>query len=449
MLLIKKARLIDPESETDRIADILTDGEIIGLIRENIDEKALSEYAERSGSPECSPEDITVIDARGLICAPGLVDTHSHFRDPGFPHKEDITSGSLAAAKGGYTTIVMMANTNPPIDNETILRDVLERGRKEPVHIYSAANVTKGMSGREVSDLEELAAAGALVFTDDGRPVLDGDILEQALVRASALGIPVSLHEEDPRYICENGINGAGNDASLSNEGTAAAYFGLKGSARTAEISMIERDLNIAVKTGAALLIQHISTAEGVDLVRKAKRLNPLIAAEATPHHFSLTEEAVKRKGSLAKVNPPIRTERDRQAIIEGLCDGTIGIIATDHAPHAAFEKEMPLVKAPSGMTGLETSLSLGIKNLVQPGYLSMKEYLRCLTSAPAKYYGLPAGSAAEGSRADLVLFDPEAQWTVTENFASRSSNSPFIGETLPGVVRYTIADGKIIYSGI
>ena len=284
--------------------------------------------------------------------APGLVDTHSHFRDPGFTYKEDLHTGSLAAAAGGYTSVILMANTNPPVDSAEILTDILERGRREQIHIYSAANVTKGMKGQEVNDLQALAAAGAPVFTDDGKPILNEAVFTQALKEADALGIPVSLHEEDPEFIRENGIN-AGSPA--------ARELGITGSDRQAEISMIARDTRIAAELGVRLLIQHISTKEGVDLVRQARKINPLIHAEATPQHFSLTEDAVLQTGSLAKVNPPLRTEEDRLAIIQGLQDGTIDIIATDHAPHSAEEKAItPLWNAPSGMIGLPCPSSSG-----------------------------------------------------------------------------------------
>jgi dihydroorotase len=293
------------------------------------------------------------------------------------------------------------------------------------------------MKGKETVDFDALADAGAAGFTDDGVPVMDASVLEKALLAAKRLDLPVSLHEEDKTLISQNGING---------DGKAAQSLELAGSPREAEITLIQRDLELAVRTGAPLCIQHISTTEGVDLVRRARKLNPRIHAEATPHHFSLTEDAVLRCGTLAKVNPPLRTEADRMAIIEGLADGTIDLIATDHAPHADHEKAQDFTKAPSGMIGLETALSLGIKNLVEPGYLTMQQFLACLTCHPADFYHLNAGRVCEGAPADLVIFDPGASWTVQKPFASRSSNSPFLGMELPGVIRYTIAAGEIIY---
>ena len=268
---------------------------------------------------------------------------------------------------------------------------------------------------------------------------MDPAVLEEALRFAARSGLPVSLHEEDKTLITENGVHGGGR---------AAKALRLTGAPREAEYTLIRRDTEIAAKLMAPLCIQHISTAEGVDLVRQARRKNPRIHAEATPHHFSLTEEAVLEKNTLAKVNPPLRTEADRLAIIEGLQDGTIDLIATDHAPHADVEKDVEdFTKAPSGMIGLETAFSLGLKHLVRPGYLSMQQFLACLTCNPADFYRLPAGRVRADAPADLVIFDPDASWTVAKPFASRSSNSPFLGETLPGVVRYTISDGEIIYA--
>ena len=426
MLLVKNGYMIDPRSQREGAFDLLLDhGKIVRI-------------AQQGDLEDTVGPDAAVLDASRCIVAPGLVDTHAHFRDPGYPEKEDIHSGAAAAAAGGYTSIIMMANTNPPIDNTKVLERVLEKCAKEKIHIYSAANVTLHMQGKELTDFEALKEAGAKVFTDDGVPVRNRLLLRSALLHAKALDMPVSLHEEDPSLISENGINGGG---------AAAAYYGIKGSPREAEITMIREDVQAAAQTGAALCIQHISTAEGVALVRHARQINPLIRAEATPHHFSLTEEAVIRCGALAKVNPPVRTEHDRMEIIRGLQDGTISFIATDHAPHTAAQKAVtPLWKAPSGMIGLETALSLSIRELVNPGFLTMMQLLRLLTWNPAEYYKLPAGSIEEDGPADLVIFDPQAQWTVPDHFASRSSNSPFIGETLPGIVRWTIADGEIVY---
>ena len=421
MLLILNSYMIDPASGTEGKRYILIDNGRIAKIEKHL----------------MPPSGASVIDAGGMVVCPGLIDTHSHFRDPGFTYKEDLSTGADSAVKGGYTTIILMANTKPPVDSVKTLQDILERGRNLPVHLLSCANVTKGMAGHELADLPALAACGAAGFTDDGLPIMDASLLEKALREAKALDLPVSLHEEDKSLISENGVNGGGR---------AAQYLGLQGSPREAEYTLIERDVKIAADLDAPLCVQHISTAEGVEYVRRARRLHPCIHAEATPHHFSLTEDAIISRGTLAKVNPPLRTEEDRLAIIRGLQDGTIDIIATDHAPHATYEKEKPFVQAPSGLIGLETALSLAVKNLVQPGHLSMMHMLACLTCNPADFYHLDAGRIEPGAPADLTIFDPYEEWIVPSEFASKSCNSPFIGDTLPGVVHYTIVDGEVVY---
>ena len=433
MLLIKNIFLYDPASGVEKKTDILIEDGRFAKIEDNIS----PEECPRTGRQDGEDSPLQVIDGAGLCAAPGLIDTHAHFRDPGFLWKEDLHTGSLAAARGGYTSIILMANTNPPVDSVPVLEDILERGKKEKIHLYSCANVTVRMSGKETVDFDALAQAGAAGFTDDGVPIMQAEILEQALQAAVRLDLPVSLHEEDKTLISENGINGGG---------AAAQALGLKGSPREAEITLIRRDLDLAVKAMAPLCIQHISTREGVDLVREARKKNPRIHAEATPHHFTLTEDAVIKKGTLAKVNPPLRTADDRAAIIEGLKDGTLDLIATDHAPHSDEEKAKSFTSAPSGMIGLETAFSLGLRELVQPGHLTMIQFLACLTCNPADFYHLPAGRVLEGAPADLVIFDPEASQTVQKPFASRSSNSPFLGEVLPGVIRYTICGGEIVF---
>lgn len=433
MLLIKNIFLYDPASGVEKKTDILIEDGRFAKIEDNI----CPENCPGSSRQDGKDSPMQIIDGEGLCAAPGLIDTHAHFRDPGFLWKEDLHTGSLAAARGGYTSIILMANTNPPVDSVPVLEDILERGNKEKIHLYSCANVTVRMSGKETVDFDALAQAGAAGFTDDGVPIMQAEILEQALQAAVRLDLPVSLHEEDKTLISENGING----------GSAAAQaLGLKGSPREAEITLIRRDLDLAVKAMAPLCIQHISTREGVDLVREARKKNPRIHAEATPHHFTLTEDAVIKKGTLAKVNPPLRTADDRAAIIEGLKDGTLDLIATDHAPHSDEEKAKSFTSAPSGMIGLETAFSLGLRELVQPGHLTMMQFLACLTCNPADFYHLPAGRVLEGAPADLVIFDPGASRTVQKPFASRSSNSPFLGEVLPGVIRYTICGGEIVF---
>lgn len=426
MILLKNGYMIDPASGTEGYRDILINTEC-GKIEQIWQSE--TEYG------SALPKEAGIVDLHGQIVAPGLVDVHVHFRDPGFTYKEDIDTGAKAAAKGGFTSVVLMANTKPSVDTVKTLRYVLEKGEKTGIHIYTCANVTMGMKGKELTDLEALSASGAAGFTDDGIPLMDEGILREALRRAAKLNRPVSLHEENPALIVNNGVNA----------GKAAAHYGIGGSPREAEITMVERDLKIALEEEADLSIQHISTKEAVELVRQAKRKSRHIHAEAAPHHFSLTEEAVIRHGTLAKMNPPLREEADRMAIIEGLRDGTIDMIATDHAPHSVEEKRRPLIEAPSGIIGLETALSLGIRELVQKGYLTMMELLCRMSYAPAKLYHLDAGQIRVGGPADLLVFDPEKNWTV-DKFASRACNSPFVGECMPGVISYTICGGKMVY---
>ncbi|MBO6007084.1 MAG: dihydroorotase [Lachnospiraceae bacterium] len=417
---------MDPKTGTQTKADlILNDSTVEKIIP--LTDAGVSEIIENADE---------VIDAAGLIAAPGLVDVHVHFRDPGFTAKEDIHTGAASAAKGGYTSVVMMGNTDPRCDNIETLRYMQEKAAKEPIHIYVTCNATMGMKGEELTDIPALHKAGAVGVTDDGLPIMDHGILTQVFLKAAACGIPVSLHEEDPSLIENNGVN----------RGKASDHYGIGGSPSEAEYSLIKRDLQIASGTGVSVDIQHISTAEGVEAVRQARKDGVNVHAEATPHHFTLTDDAVITHGTNAKMNPPLRSESDRMAIIKGLQDGTIDMIATDHAPHTTEEKALPITKAPSGIRGLETALGLGITELVKKGYLSMMDLLRVMTIGPAQVYDLDAGYIAEGGPADIVLIDPDAEWTVGDDFASKAHNTPFIGRKLTGKVIMTIASGKIVY---
>ena len=457
MILIKNGLMIDPLTGREEHTNILINEGKIAKIAHSSTEKQENELhnlqneaknsCEADGTSDIDqagkmlgddkkvPADLQVIDAKGCVVAPGLVDVHVHFRDPGFTHKEDIETGARAALRGGFTSVVLMANTKPAVDNEDTLKYVLDKGAKTGLHVYTCATITKGLGGKELTDMDKLRSLGAAGFTDDGIPIMDAGLLEEAMNKAAKFGVPVSLHEENPALITNNGVN----------HGKASEHYGIEGSPREAEINLIERDLQIALKTGVILNVQHISTKEGVELVRQAKRKGNNIHAEATPHHFSLTEDAVIEHGTLAKMNPPLREEADRQAIIKGLQDGTIDMIATDHAPHSEEEKAKPVTEAPSGIIGLETALSLGITNLVDKGLMDTKHLLSLMTCNPARMYGIPAGTIEEGKAADIVIFAPDEEWTVG-NFASKSHNSPFTGQKLKGVVKYTIVDGEVQY---
>ena len=420
-MLIKNGFLIDPASDTERLVDLrITDG----LIQTLADAGTLT--------PENGEDEL---DAAGLMISPGLVDTHIHFRDPGFTYKEDLHTGSLAAAAGGFTSVICMANTSPVIDSVPVLKELMEREALEDIHIFQAAAVSCGLKGEEMTSMKELAAAGACGFTDDGIPLKNAAFLYKAMEEAKALDLPISLHEEDPAFIETNGIN----------HGPVSDALGIYGSPSIAEESLVARDCLLALRSGAQVVIQHISSGQSVELVRTFKAMGANLHAEATPHHFTLTDEAVLKYGALAKMNPPLRTENDRLAIIEGLKDGTIDLIATDHAPHSTEEKSRPITQTPSGIIGLETSLALGITSLVRPGHLTLSQLIEKMTINPANLYHLPCGSVTEGKAADLVLFDPNEKWTP-DTYASKSSNSPFTGWELYGKVKYTICDGKIVY---
>lgn len=420
MILIQNGRVVDPVTGINENMDVLLEGTSI-----------------LSVGPDLSAPDAQVIDASGLVVAPGLMDVHVHFRDPGFTYKEDILTGAKAAAKGGFTTVVCMANTKPAVDCPEILRYVQKKGESADIHVLQAAAVSKGLKGEELVDMEVLADAGAAGFTDDGIPLMNERLLLDAMKKAKKLDLPVSLHEEDPLLILEPGVH----------QGRVSRQLGYGGAPREAEDVMVARDCMLALHTGASVCIQHISSKHSMELIRTAKQMGADIHAEATPHHFTLTEEAVLQYGANARMNPPIRTEEDRQAIIKGLQDGTIDMIVTDHAPHSAEEKAMPLSQAPSGIIGLETSLGLGIRSLVEPGYLTLLELMALMSRNPAKFYRMIPGSIAEDAPADLVIFSEKEYWRA-DHFISKSSNSPFTGWELPGKIYYTICGGKIVYKG-
>ena len=419
MILIKNGRVVDPVTNTDKIMDVLIKDNKIAEV---------SEHIEASGAQ--------VIDAAGLVVAPGLVDTHVHFRDPGFTYKEDIETGARAAAKGGFTMVVCMANTKPAVDNIETLDYIQKKGEKTGINVLQTATVTKGLKGTELVDMEQLAASGAAGFTDDGIPIMDEKVLLEAMNRAKELDLPISLHEEDPLFIKQPGVN----------MGEVSEKLSYGGASRTAEDIMVARDSVLALHTGASVCIQHISSGNSVDIVRLFKSLGADIHAEATPHHFTLTEEAVLEYGTNARMNPPLRTEADRKKIIEGIIDGTIDMIVTDHAPHSVEEKAKPLAKAPSGITGLETSLALGIRSLVKPGHITLMKLIELMSTNLAKFYRLEPGTVAAGSPADLVIFGEDDIW-VADKFASKAVNTPFAGWELPGRVHHTICGGKIVYS--
>ena len=421
MKLIKNGRVIDPKSQFDALADILIDGQKIVAIGQDL-----------------TREDAEIIDATGKIVAPGLIDIHVHFREPGQTHKEDIHTGSLAAARGGFTTVVMMANTNPTVSTVETLTEVLSSASRENIHVKSVATITDKFDGQTLTDFEALLKAGAVGFSDDGIPFTDAGQVRKAMQKAVDFDTILALHEEDPQLTGVLGIN----------DGAVAHQCGVTGAPTVSEYSMVARDAMLALDTKARVHFQHLSAGESVDVVRFAKAMGARITAEVTPQHFSITEDAILTHGTNAKLNPPLRRTSDIEKLIIGLQDGTIDVIATDHAPHTHAEKDQEITKAPSGMTGLETSLSLGLTHLVAPGHLSVMALLEKMTSNPAQVLGVDAGYLAENGPADLVIFDADVTREVTDDFASKASNSPFVGDQLQGVIAYTICDGEIVYQG-
>ena len=420
MILVKDGRVIDPARGIDDVLDLVIDGGKIAKI----------------GKYQRSEDYEHIIEAKGCVVAPGLVDVHVHFRDPGFTYKEDIESGAASAAAGGFTSVVCMANTKPPVDNVETLGYVLERGARRGINVLTCATISRGMQGVELVDMEELAAHGAAGFTDDGIPLMDEALVKNAMERAAKLDLPLSFHEEDRAFIESPGVN----------RGAVSKALGLGGAPALAEDVLVARDCMLALHTGARVNIQHISSANSVQLVRLAKEMGAHVTAEATPHHFSLTEDAVLEKGAMAKMNPPLRTQADRYAIIEGLKDGAIDIIATDHAPHSAEEKAKPFAEAPSGIIGLETALALGITNLVRKGHLTLMQLIEKMSLNPAKLYKLDKGAITEGADADLVIFNEGERWHVGPKFVSKAANTPFAGEELYGKAKFTICAGNVVY---
>lgn len=419
-MILKNGLIMDPGTNASYKADLHIRDGVIAKIGPDLS---------AAPSEEC-------LDAEGFVIAPGLIDTHTHFRDPGFPHKETLHTGALAAARGGFTAVICMANTSPAVDSVPVLQDILERAKQEDIRVFQAGTVSQGLKGQVMTDMPALKEAGACGFTDDGIPITNAAFCYEAMKAAGALGVPISLHEEDPALIRNNGIN----------HGEVSRQMGLYGSPSIAEESLVARDCMLALRSGAHVVIQHISSGYSVELVRSFRAMGAKLHAEATPHHFTLTEDAVLTHGTLAKMNPPLRTEKDRQAIIQGLSDGTIDIIATDHAPHSAAEKEKPFPDAPSGIIGLETALALGITSLVRPGHLTLMQLLEKMTINPARLYRLPYGIIKQDSPADLIIFNPEEPW-IPDSYHSLSSNSPFTGSKLYGKVKYTLCSGRIVYA--
>lgn len=421
-LLIRAAHVLDPRCGLDRVCDVLVRHGVVAEVGDSI----------------ATPDGVEVIDAAGKHLFPGFVDPHVHLRTPGFEYKEDIESGTRAAAAGGFCLIVAMANTRPPVDNADVLRSLRARAEAEAhIPVGFSATVTRGMAGAELTDMAELADAGAVCFSDDGVPIADAGVMSHALQYQRLAGRVLALHEEDPALSRDGVIH----------EGEVSARLGLSGIPAVSESAMIGRDVLLAEYEDARIHVQHLSSARSVEIVRAAKDRGIAVTCEATPHHLALTDAAIG-DGTDAnfKMNPPLRTEADRVALIDGLRDGTIDCIATDHAPHAAHEKEVPLEQAAMGVTGLETSFPLIYTDLVAPGILPLSLVVERMTSGAA-LLDLPTPKISAGEIANLALVDLQAAWTVgEEGYESRSANSCFAGRKLDGRVLVTVAGGVVAY---
>ena len=420
-LLIRRGRLIDPVSGIGGIMDILVEDGRVAVL----------------GSDIRDPE-AQVIEAGGLAVCAGLVDMHVHLRDPGLEYKETIETGTMAAARGGFTSIACMPNTKPAVDCPEQINYVKSKAAAAcGVNVWPIGAVTEGERGEQLTDFAALKGAGAVALSDDGMPVQNANLMRDALILAHRQDLTILSHCEDADMVKNYAVN----------EGRVSRRLRLPGRPAIAEEIMVARDAMLAEETGAAVHICHISTAKSVALVRRYKKKGVHITCETCPQYFSLTEDEVLEKGSLARVNPPLRTPKDVAAIIEGLKDGTIDAIATDHAPHSAEEKARPLAEAPSGMVGLETALGVTLTYLYHAGHMPLSDILRKMTINPACILRTNKGRLAIGGEADMVLFDPDEVWTVDpEQFASKGRNTPFAGMELKGKVKYTIVDGRIVY---
>ncbi len=421
-ILLKSGRVVDPENGIDEIRDVLIDAGVIVQVDKGIQPQAGD----------------TVRNCDGLVVAPGFIDLHVHLREPGREDKETIESGGRAAAAGGFTAVACMPNTDPVNDDQSVTQFITAQAqRRSPVRVYPIGAITKGSKGEELSEIGDLVRVGCVAISDDGRPVSSGFIMRKALEYARMFDIPVINHAQDLSL---------SNDGVM-HEGFYSTVLGLRGISPSAEEVMIHRDIQLAAMTRSRIHIPHISTARAVDLVRQAKKAGIAVTCEATPHHFALTDEAVCGYDTSTKMNPPLRPESDRAAIVEGIADGTIDIVASDHAPHCSEEKEVEYDLAPFGIVGLETSVPLGLDRLVGPRHIDMKRFVSLYSCTPAKILKIPGGTLSPGATADVTVFSPTRETKVDPaTFRSLSRNTPFAGWTLKGAAMMTIVGGTIVH---
>ncbi len=422
-LLIRRGRVIDPRARLDGVRDVrIADGRVV-------------EISERPLEPGAAD----VIDASGSWVLPGFVDLHVHLREPGEEGKETVLTGSRAAVAGGFTSVVAMPNTKPANDSAQVTELILNRARAANLcRVYPAGAITRGLGGEQLADMGELISAGCVCVTDDGRPVMNAGLMRRTLQYAQLFGVPVMVHEEDLNLSSRGSMS----------EGARATRMGLVGIPPSAEIAMVARDLVLLEETGGRLHIAHVSCEGSVRLVREAKRRGLAVTAEATPHHFTLTDAAVEGYDTHAKMNPPLRIDRDVRALREALADGTVDAIATDHAPHGVLDKQCEFDKAVNGVVGLETALPLTLE-LVHQGVLTPARAVALLTDGPAQAFGLPGGHLAVGAPGDVAIVNPDAEWVVdATQFFSKSRNTPFHGRAVRGRVTHTVVGGRVVFAG-
>ena len=436
ILLIKNGRIIDPATKTDHISDLLV---VNGVIRHmgSVDRDTIDVvYGDDLSSKK---QQLTVIDAKGCIVTPGLIDMHVHFRDPGQTHKEDLITGSKAAAKGGFTTVCCMPNTNPVIDSKKIVKYIIDKNNDNKyTNVLPVGAVTKGMKGKKITDIKKLKEAGICAISEDGKSVMDEDVYAKAMAKAAELDVPVLAHCEEINLV-KGGVMNADSNAEK---------LGLKGITNEVEDIIAQRDINLAEKLGTTLHLCHCSTKDSVEMLKVAKAKGVKVSGEVCPHHFTLTTDDIPSNDANFKMNPPLRAKADRDALIQGLSEGILEVISTDHAPHSEEEKSGGFEKSPFGIVGLETSVGLTITNLVKQGHLTLMQMIEKMSYNPAKILGIDKGSLEEGKVADITIINPDEKFTVNKHeFESKGKNTPFDGYKLFGKVKYTIVDGQIVYS--